>query len=215
VKLTNTTDYPDRFLRRMVSWCCRQLDLPVKHVRAARFRNRSDGLTSGHAYPGARRFCISLGRCYVWVGATTVTKTYPDRLKTGNTDDLVRVTAHELAHLMLAREGSRTRVSRRYHSVSTGGSEPQTRRHENYVIEAFKGRRGELLAEWGREAPQEGPSATPEATPAPAVPDYVRRRAAKAASYLERWKRRLKVAQTKVRKYRKQVAYYEKKGVTV
>lgn len=50
MRLKNTTDWPDYFLRRLVSWCCRQLDLPGHFVREAKFRNRTSGRYSGHAY---------------------------------------------------------------------------------------------------------------------------------------------------------------------
>jgi hypothetical protein len=47
MKLFNTTDFPDYFLRRMVSWCCKQLDMPVGKLFSATFRNRTYSRT-GH-----------------------------------------------------------------------------------------------------------------------------------------------------------------------
>src|ERR1039457_6442142 len=46
VKVQNSTDCNDTFLRRMVAWCCREIGLPVRWVRQARFTNYS------HTYRG-------------------------------------------------------------------------------------------------------------------------------------------------------------------
>jgi hypothetical protein len=43
-------------------------------------------------------------------------------------------------------------------------------------------------------------------------PSVVEQRAAKAAAALKRWQAKLKLATTKVRKYKRQVAYYAKKA---
>lgn len=32
MRLVNTTDFPNYFLRRMVSWCCKQLDFSVRKI---------------------------------------------------------------------------------------------------------------------------------------------------------------------------------------
>ena len=60
MKLVNTTDYPDYFLRRMVSWCCKQIGYPVRSVKEAKFRNKT-GSFSGHAY-GSRRIVVSVSK---------------------------------------------------------------------------------------------------------------------------------------------------------
>jgi hypothetical protein len=64
---------------------------------------------------------------------------------------------------------------------------------------AFRESRDTLLAEWLREKPQR---------PAKAKPSIVDRRAERAAKLLSRWERRLKMAKTKVTKYRRKVNYY-------
>jgi hypothetical protein len=39
MKLKNSTDFPDRFLRRMVAWCCRAMELSPSAVSGVRFGN--------------------------------------------------------------------------------------------------------------------------------------------------------------------------------
>ena len=57
MKLKNSTDWPDWFLRRVVSWCCKQLDCPVREIKNVTFRNRSFGMS---------------GRCYIECGNIVV-----------------------------------------------------------------------------------------------------------------------------------------------
>jgi hypothetical protein len=181
MKLKNTTDYPDHFLRRMVAWCCKQLECPPSIIREAAFRNRSDRYTSGHAYwAGRGRFVVSSG------------KLAADRVK-----DLVGVTAHEIFHLLADSRGIRTRR----HGKSSGSSERQTNWHQHKVEALFVDKRETILGAWYAE-----PAARP-AQPKPSVQDQ---RAAKAQAALDRWQRKLKLAQTKVRKLKQRAAYYEK-----
>jgi ABC-type Fe3+-hydroxamate transport system substrate-binding protein len=64
---------------------------------------------------------------------------------------------------------------------------------------AFRESRETLLADWLREKPQR---------PAKPKPSVVDRRAERAAELLAAWERRLKMAKTKVSKYRRKVNYY-------
>lgn len=59
MQLINTTDYPDQFLRRLVSWCCKQLKIPVKSIPEAKFRNQS-GRTTGRCWSYRGRIVISV-----------------------------------------------------------------------------------------------------------------------------------------------------------
>lgn len=180
MKLINTTDYSDTFLRRMVSWCCKELGLPVRRVWSVKFRNKSCGM-SGHC-------AIETGRI-----VCSVSKGYP-------IDSLVDLVAHELAHRLLHLHRVRTRVSRRWGTVSSGGSEHQAQWHANRVVEAFRIAQDALVAEW---------SAEPEKPVKSALSVQERRQQAVLAK-LSAWQRKLKTARTKVAKYQKQARYYEK-----
>lgn len=199
MKLINSTAWPDWFVRRMVSWCCKELEIGSREVRRFKLRNRTDGFSSGHCYPRSGEICVSLGI----VNLNTETVTSGELYYRKTVDELVRVTAHEVAHRMLGIGGNRSRKSRRYHNhISSGGSEAQTVHFERKVMEAFIGNKAALLAEW--EAP-------PQRTAKP-VQGITERRSEKANRDLERWQRKLKVATNKVRKLRIRVRYYERKA---
>jgi len=61
MKIKNTTDFPKHFLRRMTSWCCRQLKMPVKSIKQIGFLNREYG-TSGHCYSSSGYIVVSIER---------------------------------------------------------------------------------------------------------------------------------------------------------
>lgn len=199
--LVNTLGvFSDTFMRRLVSWCCKQLDLPVAYVRKAQFRNRRQGY-SGHAWPFEHRICVSVARdCSEmlestekpddWTGSTRhvpgqpcVYLTWKDvpRPPGEVLDDLVRVTAHECAHLMLSRIGRSRPLDQQKPAggrrlLRNGGSEQQTTWHENKVMEAFLAQRTDLVAAWGKQEPR-------YAAPALSVSE---RRQAKVIADLER-----------------------------
>lgn len=75
------------------------------------------------------------------------------------------------------------------------------RMQERPVLAAFREQRDSLLTEW-MAAPAERP-AKPKATPQ-------EKRAAKASAALDRWQRKAKLAATKIKQYRRKVAYYER-----
>lgn len=60
MKLKNTTDWPDHFLRRMVAWCCRELDVPASYLRLATF-TKYRGSFRGRAWHRSRRILIRIG----------------------------------------------------------------------------------------------------------------------------------------------------------
>lgn len=180
MKIVNTTDYSDTFLRHMVSWCCKELGLPVRKVWSVKFRNKSCGM-SGHC-------TIETGRI-----VCSVSKGYP-------ISSLVDLVAHELAHRLLYLHRIRTRVSRRWGTVSGGGSERQTQWHANMVLEAFRISQDALVAEWMAEPTKVAKN----------VLSVQERRQQAVLEKLSAWQRKLKTARTKVAKYQKQARYYEK-----
>ena len=115
---------------------------------------------------------------------------------------MLRVTAHECAHVMLALHGKTAKVQQPIHrrKLIDGGSERQTCWHEEQAMKAFAENRETLLAAWN-EAP------TVIERPVVSVQE---RRADKTEADLARWLRKLKLAQTKVRKLKIRARYYER-----
>lgn len=195
MKLRNTTDFPDYFLRRLVSWCCRELELPASKVRQVTFAN-SRGAYGGCAYLGNLSVGVRIGPpgyfpCKTAKHYDGLQETLVDR-----TEGLVAVTAHELAHLEQYRRRTTTRRG------GFGGSERLTDAMAFRCLRAFREQRDSLLAEW---------SEPPAVRPAKPKPSVVEQRAAKIDADLARWNRKLKLAQTKIRKLKKRAAYYSRK----
>ncbi len=253
MRLKNSTDWPDWFVRRMLAWCCREIGYPIRQLHEAQIRNRSRGHYSGHAYYGGRRIVVSIGpetftttyliyeRAGVKLTVEECAALLPDvrrLLLQGNTinglstrtekatktcwpttpdsrpgmqgevmfdrlEALVAVAAHEIYHLaahFVEEHRQRTRGSGRHFA----SSERHTRVEEVRVLRLFRANREALVAEWN----------TAPASPAkPAVP-VQERRAAKAANDLARWQRKFKLAQTKIRKLKVRVRYYERQQAT-
>lgn len=215
MNIKNTTEYPDYFLSRMLTWVCRELELPRAKLTEASFCNRNDGLTSGRAWYPDCRIHVSLG-VVRWFkdppqdpeiqvrevrddwGKHSV-PIWPSHLRTRQVDDLVRVTAHECFHVYAYVNDIRTRRIAKHHRP--GSSEPQTRWHERQVLRAFQAQREELLARWMRK-----PSRRAQA-PKPPAEELERER---VADHLKRWERKLKLAQTKVRRYRRELKRAER-----
>lgn len=208
--LKNTTDFSDQFLRRMIRWVVKSLGFEIR-LRRVQLRNRTRGAYSGHAYPSGR-ICVSVGPATAY---PTVSSGYRRSHKDQTTGEygqfldrvegLVGVTAHELSHVNHFQHGYRGR-----------GCEDIACASERRAIRLFREHRDRLMAEWT--------AGLPLVVPEPAVADpvieptirsfekLIARRAEKAQRFLDQWQRKLKLAQTKLRKYRKQVAYYEKKA---
>lgn len=199
MKIESTVDYPERFLRRMVMWCCRELGADPKTIRRIRFRNRS-GRTSGHCYPGSGDLCISVK----WCGENekpdvphTARKVWgiierDGKLQAGwghlyeprfphniphQIDRMVQVTAHEIFHRQAYVEGIRSRGNGGHHGPKQrGSSEQQTKWHDRKVLEAFQAKREALLAAWTQGLlPEAKPEPEPDPVPTPdPVPDPVK-----------------------------------------
>jgi hypothetical protein len=105
----------------------------------------------------------------------------------------VAILAHELEHARCYA------VARNWEERARLNHEPRVRAVDWRALLAFRESRETLLAEWLREKPQR---------PAKPKQSVVDRRAARAAELLAAWERRLKMAKTKVGKYRRKVNYY-------
>jgi len=189
--LQNSTTWPNWFLRRVVSWCAKQLELPHADIKASVFRN-SRCAWGGCARGWRKAITVCVGKASYFPRTNRHGINLQDR-----EDCLVWVTAHELAHIfqyLYVGAGTRQRGGR-------GGSEDITEKFAKPIVARFQQERATLLAEW----------LTPPATclRAPQL-SVVEKRAVKAKNDLAKWQRRLKLAQTKVRKLKTKVRYYER-----
>lgn len=198
MRLKNTTHWPDHFLRRLVAWTCKEIGLPVRSIRLAEFGKRSRGAFNGRAW--------SSGRIRIVIGPASAFPVephlYPGRTSDAfmsprmadQTEGLVAVTAHEVEHIY----GYRNRKGKHRHS------ERFTRGEERRIMDLFRAQRDALLAEWNE---------TQEvvAKPRRPVQDI---RAEKAQKMIAAWERKMKLARTKIAKYKRQVRYYERVAAT-
>lgn len=204
MKLNNTTSYSNRFLRRMVSWCCKELGLPVSFVKSISFGNRRVARFSGHCqhWKSGCRIVVNIDASndrFPWTdngtssGIKGIVRTFADR-----TDCLVNVTAHELRHAMAEIDKERTRGNGR----RVASSERTTEFDAQKVQAAFNANRDTLLAAWNE----------PLARKAAPKQSAKENRADKARANLANWVRKSKLAATKVRKYKNQVRYYDRQA---
>lgn len=198
-KWKNTTDWSDRYLRRMLSWVCKELELPRTFIRRVEFGNRKTATWSGWASDSGR-ILVRIGPASHFPRKSNV---FRDGFTAGVIADrveaLVYVTAHEAAHCDNARRGNRSRGNGR--SRSNCGSERLTDGMAVRVLKVFREKRAELTAAWDK-APER------EAKP---VESVIAKRAAHAADMVKKWERRAKAARTKLKAWQRKVAYYERK----
>lgn len=193
MKITNSTDWPVHFLRRMTSWCCRQVGLPASKLRSAEFRNRTQRAYSGHAYCATSRIVCSVGPAFRFPLPPDNRDGMAGEILADRIEALVAITAHEVEHVNQYKSGRWGKLA--------GRVEANTRAVEVRVLRAFRAEREALLAAWGAEP----------ARAAKPVVSLEERRAAKAAADLARWNRKLALAKTKVRKLQIRVRYYDQK----
>lgn len=193
MRLRNSTDYPDRFLRRLVSWCAREAELPPSMVRAAQF-TRTRASFRGRAW-SSMRILVRIGdehhfplRNLKYPGLVRApVYDLADRLEA-----LVQITAHEIEHLYDFSQGIRI--------VREGSVDFRSLKS----LDKFRANRDALLAEWSEPTASDQVEAKPRKS-------IVDQRAELAAERLAYWESRLKLAKTKVAKYRRRVNYYAKK----
>ena len=208
MKFINTIpDFPDAMLRRMVAWCCKELELPCRYVKEIAFRK------SSRAYGGlARRRGTVIG---VRVGDASKfpTPTFKHRWGLQETiadriEALVAITAHELAHAEAYYRQSKTRKG-----GAGGGSERATDVAAFRVLRTFRENRAALLAAWNpAPAVVEPPAADEAADIARAKELLAAAKAAHLRTLLAKWEAKKKRAETAIRKYRAKIRYQEKRA---
>lgn len=192
--------FSDAFLRRMTSWCAKQIGMPVNYLKRAVFRN------SRTAFGGcARQWCSQITVCVGNKSQFPVACESHYRQGEKFVDQIeavVAVTAHELFHIEAGRLGSPHYQSTRGYGRRRGhSSEAVTCKEELRVLDLFRQQRDWLMCHWLTEPV--------ELTEMP-QPTLIDRRKAKVESDLLRWQRKLKLAKTKVRKLEQSLARYQK-----
>lgn len=199
IKVTSThPEFDATFTRRAAGWIARELGIPRGGLKgwSVTVRQRRNRSYSGRCYYYERRVVASVG-----VGISSPVSLAHNRDErereveaADGAEVFVSILAHELEHARAAIVAGHDRQAMRRLN-----HEPRVRAIDYRTMLAFRARRDELLAAW-RQA-----SARPERA------SLVERRAAKAASMLAAWERRLKLAKTKAAKYRRRVAYYQRR----
>ena len=148
--LKNRTDWDDSFLRRLVAWVAKEIELPAKEIRQAAFSRTKTCAFRGRAWWSGRiRVVIGPEQRYpvkpfLYPGRQSeryLSPHYADPLEA-----LVGVTAHELTHLrdfMQRHRNGRT---------GRGPGETNTRAEERRVHALFVARKTELIALWSAAA---------------------------------------------------------------
>ena len=200
MRLKNTTDYPDWFLRRMVSWVRKEIGVPAPILRETNCTLTKTSRWRGRAWRN---------RILIRVCTERLSKVYfpyhddrdgSNHILADRTEALIVVTAHEIEHVLQNHEGRLAKLKRRRRL------EPLTRLAASRVLAAFRERRAELEAAWY------APPALSAAESAPSK-SIVERRAAHARKMLAQWERKQDTAKKRVASWRKKVKYYDGKGV--
>jgi hypothetical protein len=201
--VTNHPGYSAHVVRRAARWAARQIGMEAKVLRTLTvevgYRRCRMGLGWGGWYRHSQRLVqVLLPRDRDHEDWPTSMAHNSEESSAGRDvhdewELFVAILAHELEH---ARCYS---IARDYTERKRLNSEPRVRAVDWRALLAFRESRETLLAEWLREKPQR---------PAKPKPSAVDRRAARAAELLAAWERRLKMAKTKVGKYRRKVNYY-------
>jgi len=201
--VTKHPGYPAHVVRRAARWAAKQVGMDGKVLRTLTveigYRRCRMGLGWGGWYKHSQRLVQVLlprDRDYDdW--PTSMAHNAEEKSAGRDAHDewelFVAILAHELEHARCFA------IARGYAERKRLNSEPRVRAIDWRALLAFRESRETLLADWLREKPQR---------PAKPKPSVVDRRAARAAELLAAWDRRLKMAKTKVTKYRRKVNYY-------
>lgn len=200
---TKHPTYPSHVVRRATAWAAKRIGLEGKHRKPLTIEVgycpttiRRGGDTWRGIYRHSKRLVrVNLGRDIEYPSLVGHNRSEEGRYANDEWEVFIHLLAHELEHA-------------RCYAVSQSGEErarlnhePRVRAIDWRVLLAFREARETLLAEWTR------PLAERPAKPKPSIVD---RRAERAAKQLAAWERRLKMAKTKVTKYRRKVGYYGK-----
>jgi len=200
---TKHPGYPSHVVRRAVRWAAKQIGLDGKVLRTLTvevgYRRSRDATGWGGWYRHAeRRVQVLLPRlnnpCFYPISmAHNRQEREAGRDANDEMELFVAILAHELEHARCYA------VARDWKERARLNHEPRVRAVDWRALLAFREARETLLADWLRE---------PAKRPTKPQPSVVDRRADRAAELLRQWERKLKMAKTKVAKYRRRVNYY-------
>ena len=193
--------FPDHLVRRCVSWIASQLDTTTDRLTVITGPKQRQH----RGYHGWYRH--SSRRVEAYVGEAVA---YPQRIGHNRAEAaweaadplelLVYLLAHELTHAAAYRVAYHDRER-----LAFLNHEPRVRASGYRVMLAFRADREQLLAAW---------SVPPAPRPPRPRQSEADRKAARTSRLLSQWERRLKLATTKVRKYRQRVACLERAAAT-
>jgi hypothetical protein len=198
---TRHPGYPKHVVRRATRWAAKQIGIEPSVLRSLTIeigyrKSRYGGGWGGWYHHVGRRVQILLPRKPITYPTSTAHNTAEREQGREAGDEwelLVTILAHELEHARCYA------VARDYAERRRLNSEPRVRAIDWRTLLAFRESREALLADWLRESPRR------PAKPKPSVVDL---RSARAAELLATWEKKLKLAKTKVAKYRRRVNYY-------
>jgi hypothetical protein len=204
MKITeNKSNIPNRAIRRMISWVCRQAKMPVSLIDGVMITRAGTSRTSAH------RTCED--KLNLWLKV-------PPEWRRINDSYLIYSVAWYVCKERKRQNGGK-------HGVHWDSADT--------IQRTAKAKLDELNKSWlkpdKREAPPDKPIEIGFANPADVLGAFERSKweakkskakksrkqinAERAEKNLRNWERKLKLAQTKVRKYRASVRRYEREGV--
>lgn len=184
LKLTNKTHYDSLDLRRLISAGLRALGDERRYFVSVVYGGRGSS-TSGYAYYNSGTIRLRVPRGYTVNDERKPRSVVYEALPLATVRDLAHTLAHEIAHTNGVRHSEMDAGLKRCHH---GGTD-------------------DAPTPWadGLEIRAKAEKPKPEV-------DLVSERARHAGEMLVRWERRVKAATTKMKSWRRKVAYYEKKA---
>jgi hypothetical protein len=150
MEIVNSIGWRSGWLRKVVGYCCRELDYPPPLLRKATFRKAHRSTYRGRAHLESREIRVKINPANRYPLATESHRGLPPLRLSDAVEVLVNVTAHEVAHL--ERWERFARDWRRRGKRDTF-CEQDTESLARRVLAAFRADRGRLLAGWGVPGP--------------------------------------------------------------
>lgn len=186
LRIKNATHYDRRDLYALIAAGLRALGDDRQYVVTVRYGRGSGLYSSGWAYynSGTIRLCIPRGKRDMATGR----RVPYDEMPADAVTDMARTLAHEIAHTNGVSHAEMNCCHKREHNGGT----------DNAPVPWAEGLRVRAKAV--------------EPAPIVLIDSVVAERAAHAAAMLSTWERKVKAAKTRCAKWRRKVAYYERKA---
>lgn len=157
MRLTTSIGWNRPWLRQMVRFCCKHLDYPYERLDSATFTRCHNAAFRGWAYCQAHVIRVKINPLNTYPLTSSRLKSLPAVTHADPVELLVRITAHEIAHLERW-----DRFARKLHDEGKRDAllEADTERHARRVLEDFRRLRPAVLESWGDDP---GPGPVPPA----------------------------------------------------